>query len=172
MSVRKAFIFAPIMCAGLLAGCASDTTGLLSTSSIETNQKVAAAPKINPACVTLASQIDALRKEGTPERIKAVASGKSPTANIKRSALAKITELNAANAAFQQKCSTLPPKAVALTAVKPTASTAEKVTSVSKTATTTSSKAKAAVSNVAAKADKAATVVDNAKKTAAVVTAQ
>lgn len=179
MSDRKAIVIAPMLCVGFLAGCASDSSSLMSTSSISNDQKMAATSKINPVCVTLASQIDALRAEGTPERIKAVASGKSATANIKRSALAKLTELNTANAAFQQKCSTLTPKTVALITPAPVANAAtkaaaattagQKVTSVAKTTAAVSKKTTQAVSKAAAKADKVSTAVNTA--TAATVAA-
>ncbi len=154
MSVRKAIAIFPILSLGLLAGCAGDNSGLLSTGSVTEEQKVAAAPKIDPVCLTLSARIAELRKEGTPERIKKVAEGKSTTANVKRSALAKLTELDTANQAFQQKCSSLTPAqraAIAAQTKTATTETAKHVTTVAKTTTA----AGKAVSNAAAKADQA-----------------
>ncbi len=164
MSVRKAIILLSMLSAGFLAGCAGDGSNLISTASVPAAQKLAQAPAINPQCVGLLSQIAALRKEGTPERIKKVAAGKSATAQVKRSALAKLTELDAANVAFQQKCSTLTPAQRASLAAQAasTTSAASKVTAVAKTKAQVTS----AVSNVAAKADKAASVAKAAKTVA------
>lgn len=93
----------------LAAGCSSDGT-TLSTASVAPNQ-VAAAPKIDPACMTLASQIETLRAEGTPERLEKAAEGKSASVQIKRASLVKQAELNKANADFQMKCGPKLPKA-------------------------------------------------------------
>ena len=101
--------------AGLLAGCAADSIGGITTSALTTSAtstKVAAqAPKVDPACVTLTSQIDALRKDGVTERMEKVLTGKSSTVSVKRTSLAKMTELAKANAEFQAKCATLSPVA-------------------------------------------------------------
>ncbi len=158
MSVRKAIAIFPILSLGLLAGCAGDNSGLLSTGSVTEEQKVAAAPKIDPVCLTLSARIAELRKEGTPERIKKVAEGKSTTANVKRSALAKLTELDTANQAFQQKCSSLTPAqraAIAAQTKTATTETAKHVTTVAKTTAAATTAAGKAVSNAAAKADQA-----------------
>ena len=98
-----------LLVAGALAGCAND--GVLGTSSNLTTAAVtpAAAPKVDPACVTLAAQIDTLRKEGTIDRLQQAADGKSASVQVKRTALAKQAELNKANAAFQAKCGTIAP---------------------------------------------------------------
>lgn len=96
---------------GLLAGgCANDGTGLMATSSVAAD-KVAMAPKVDPACVSLTSQIDTLRKEGAVEGLEKAASGKSASVKVMRAALAKQAELNKANADFQAKCGPAMPKA-------------------------------------------------------------
>jgi hypothetical protein len=98
----------------LMAGCASDTAGL-TTSSLapgapQTTSSTAA--KVDPTCVTLMSRIDAIRKEGVVDRVEKVAtSGKSSTVSVKRSSIAKLTELDKANAEYQAKCSTITPGA-------------------------------------------------------------
>lgn len=90
-----------------LAGCASDGSLALSTGSINEQPQLAKAQRIDPACVSLMARIDELRKEGTPERLAKVATGKTKTASVKRESLARMAELDKANGEFQQKCSTL-----------------------------------------------------------------
>lgn len=88
-----------------LAACADGSTGLLSTASLGTTAPVAtAAPKPDPACVALTARIDALRREGVVERVEKASTGKSKTVTVKRETLAKVTELDKANAEFQAKC--------------------------------------------------------------------
>lgn len=93
---------------GLLTGCA-DTMSGMTTSSVDTT---AAAPKADPACVSLASQIDALRRDGATERVEKAAAtkGKATTVSVNKASLTKMAELDRANAEFQSKCSTLPPQ--------------------------------------------------------------
>ena len=90
----------------LLGACASDGNSPFSTASVVPAEvaKSPAKAKTDPACVTLASQIDRLRKEGTIERLEKVAAGKGDNVQVKRTALAKQAELNKANAEFQAKC--------------------------------------------------------------------
>src|SRR5215475_5167484 len=78
--------------AGLaLAGCAADgTDGLFTTGALSATQT---ADKADPACVTLAASIEGLRKEGVAEKIE------------------KAAQLTKANAEFQNRCSTVTPKA-------------------------------------------------------------
>lgn len=76
-------------------------------------------------CVTLAAQMDAIKKEGVVDRVEAEAKGKSKTVSIKRELLSKIAEYNQLNAEFQNKCSTIarpaPSPAVPAAAAAPTA---------------------------------------------------
>lgn len=88
----------------VVAGCADGNTGLLSTSSIGAPATATAASKVDPACVALTARIDALRKEGFVERVEKASVGKSASVTIKRESLAKMTELDRANAEFQAKC--------------------------------------------------------------------
>lgn len=88
-----------------LAACADGSTGLLSTASLGTTTPVAAAaPQPDAACVALTARIDALRRDGVVERVEKASAGKGKTVNVKRESLAKITELDKANAEFQAKC--------------------------------------------------------------------
>jgi hypothetical protein len=117
MKLKSVIAASAVVLSVSLAGCASDGSLALSTGSIGESAN-AAESKIDPVCVTLMARIDQLRKEGTPERLAKIATGKTKTANVKREALARMTELDKANAEFQQKCSTLATPAPA----KPTAS--------------------------------------------------
>lgn len=104
-----------------LGGCASDGSSLLTTGSLGGDEKkVAESDRISPECMKLMAKIQELRQEGTPDRVEKISTGKSSTVNIKRSALAKLTELDKANSEFQMKCSKLAPTTAA---AKPAATT-------------------------------------------------
>ena len=125
MTSRFATSCAAAVMAGVLgAGCANN--GNLSTAGISpektANQQAA---KVDPACVTLASQIDALRKEGAVERLEKAAEGKGSSVQVKRASLAKQAELNKANADFQMKCGPkIPAQSAQTTPAAPAATTA------------------------------------------------
>ena len=105
-----------------LAGCAND--GTLGTSNLTTSAVApvaSAAPKVDPACVALAAQIDQLRQEGTIDRLQQASQGKSANVQVKRASLAKQADLNRVNAEFQVKCATIAPKASTVAAAAPTA---------------------------------------------------
>jgi len=93
----------------MLAGCAGDSAdGLFTTGSLSgSSATAAAAPKTDPACVTLAASIDGLRKEGIAEKIEKAAAKKY---KMTAADLRKADQLTKANADFQQRCSTIPPK--------------------------------------------------------------
>jgi hypothetical protein len=123
----------------LLAGCSS-TSGLfggnaLTTQSISTSptnaQTVAAAPKVDPACYSIAQRIETLRRDGLTERLEKAAAGKSSTVSVKRTSLAQAAELDKANAEFQAKCSAFGPRpaqtAAAQVAPVPTANSSQVV---------------------------------------------
>ena len=145
-----------------LAGCASDGGLQLTTGSIDQQNKTGA-KSVDPACTALTARIADLRKEGTPDRIAKVAAGKTKTAQVKREALARMTELDKANKDFQQKCSTIATPAPA----KP-ASTA-KVTTDAKKATSEATVQAAAKAKAAAavKIGKSAAAQQAATKTVA-----
>ncbi|HXF53484.1 MAG TPA: hypothetical protein VNK52_05110 [Hyphomicrobiaceae bacterium] len=88
-----------------LAGCANmeglGGGGQMTTASVPPQ------PKIDPSCVILASQIDSLRDEGVPDKIAKAAANKY---KMKTADLVKADQLTKANAEFQAKCSTLPPR--------------------------------------------------------------
>jgi hypothetical protein len=100
---------AAILVSVLIAGCAQDGTlapNGINTASIDQQATAAQAAKANPACVTLVSQIEALTKDGTADKVAKAAAKKY---KLKPTDLAKADELNKANAEFQAKCSNYPP---------------------------------------------------------------
>jgi hypothetical protein len=101
-----------------LAGCAN-MEGFGNSSM--TTASVAPQPKIDPACIVLASQIDTLRGEGVPDKIAKAATNKY---KMKSADLVKADQLNKANAEFQAKCSTLPPRPDQSASASPPASAA------------------------------------------------
>ena len=119
MSIRILAAVVALGAAGLAGGCASDANLLGESLTTASVTPAKSEPKVDPQCVALMSKIDALRKEGTPERIEKVAAGKSKTAVVKRDALQRISDLDKANAEFQSRCSTLTPGTQA--AAKPSA---------------------------------------------------
>lgn len=101
MPIRLVTKFAPLAAiAALAAGCASISDSLTTASIPEQ-------PKVDPACVTLTAQIDALRKDGVQEKIEKAAAKKYKMTALD---LAKADQLNKANADFQARCSTLAPR--------------------------------------------------------------
>jgi hypothetical protein len=111
---RNGIVFTIFAGAFALSGCASEGgLDLLTTGSLaqqEPEQTKVAKARIDPVCIELMTRIDAIRKDGLPERIEKVGAGKTKTANVKRASLAKMAELDKANAEFQAKCSTLAPQ--------------------------------------------------------------
>ncbi len=91
------------------AGCANDVTGALTTQAV-TPAKTADA-KSDPACATLATQIEMLRKDTAVANLEKAAAGKSKSVDVKRASLAKQGELNKANADFVAKCAPAASKA-------------------------------------------------------------
>lgn len=94
--------------ATLLLGACSSTDGLFGmTDTPTTTAALPEKPRANPACAPLAAKISELRKEGAVERVAQASHGKGESVNVKRASLAKVTELDRANAEFQTKCSTV-----------------------------------------------------------------
>lgn len=90
---------------GVLAGGCAQNGSPLQTASVAPDKMAATAqPKVDPACASLASQIDTLRKEGAVERLEKAATGKTASVQVKRASLVKQAELNKANADFQTRC--------------------------------------------------------------------
>ena len=137
-SAPTAVIFAAL----IAAGCAQDgtlTTGGLNTSSID---QAGAQSKSDPACLTLAAQIEALNRDGTVDKVSKAAAKKY---KLKTEDLAKADELNKANTEFQTKCSAYPPRpVVAATTMSTTSTTTTTTTAATKDAKDTKEKKVAA----------------------------
>ncbi len=95
-----------------LAGCAGDgSNNIFTTGALGTSQTAAAPePKVDPACVTLASRIETLRKEGIADKIEKAAVKKY---KMTHADLAKADQLTKVNAEFQLRCSTITPRITA-----------------------------------------------------------
>lgn len=117
----------PFALAGaLFLGACASSDGLLGLSDTSTTTAaLPEKPKANPACAPLAAKIAELRKEGSVERIAQVAHGKGDSVAVKRASLAKVTELDRANAEFQAKCATvvIAPTATTVAAAAPAPAT-------------------------------------------------
>jgi hypothetical protein len=127
---------AAVLLAAFFAGCAQDgtlLTGSLNTSAIDQQTAAQEAAKADPACLTLASQIESLTKDGIADKVSKAAIKKY---KMKTADLAKADELNRANAEFQTRCSSYPPNPTLAAASpeppKPTPATPKKVASKSK----------------------------------------
>jgi hypothetical protein len=100
-----------VLAAGLTCGCADGSNLGLSTQSLAETT----AAKTDPVCVSLASQINTLKGDGTIDRLEKAGDGKTVKVSVKRSALQKQAELNKAYADFQTRCG---PKVPAQTAAQ------------------------------------------------------
>ena len=90
-----------------LAGCAGDGSDNFFTTGALGTQAAAPEPKVDPACVSLASRIETLRKEGVAEKIEKAAAKKY---KMTQADLTKADQLTKANADFQFRCSTIMPR--------------------------------------------------------------
>jgi hypothetical protein len=110
MKAHPATSAATFIIAALVAGCAPDGTLTgLNTASINQEAAMVQMPKADPACVTLASQIDALNQEGIGDKVSKAAAKKY---KMKSADLSKADALNKAHAEFQTKCSSYPPSPI------------------------------------------------------------
>jgi hypothetical protein len=141
MLVRPVVFVVLAAASGLLAGCA-DTPSLFGSSSNNlTTSSVAppAAPKIDPACSGLASQIDGLRKEGISDKVEKASLKKY---KLTTAELVKADQLNKANADYQSKCGTVKPVAAVSPAVAPPVTLASTAPAVKAAATAAAAVAK------------------------------
>ena len=113
-----------IVAGALLAGCAANgsdsifTTGALgSGSGTAANEQ-----KVDPACVTLASRIETLRREGIAEKLDKAAAKKY---KMTHADLVKADQLAKSDAEFQLRCSTIQPTAAQLSPAPAPAPTAK-----------------------------------------------
>lgn len=99
MKARIVLSFA--LATAALGGCSnSGSLTPISTASVGGSAS-STAPKTDPACVSLATQIDTLRADGVAEKVEKAAAKKY---KMKATDLADADKLNKANAEFQVKC--------------------------------------------------------------------
>jgi hypothetical protein len=103
---KRASSQALVLAGVLLAGCAMEgSDGIFTTGSLTGGTQTAAADaKADPACTTLASRIEALRKDGIPDKIEKAAAKRY---KMTQADLGKADQLTKANAEFQARCSTV-----------------------------------------------------------------
>jgi hypothetical protein len=99
---RRASSQALVLGGIVLAGCAEGGDNIFTTGSL--SGQPAAEAKADPACLTLASRIEALRKEGIPDKIEKAAARRY---KMTQSDLGKADQLTKTNAEFQGRCSTV-----------------------------------------------------------------
>jgi hypothetical protein len=133
MAITKRASSQALVLTGLmLAGCAMEGgDGLFTTGSL-TGQATAES-KADPVCITLASRIETLRKEGIQDKIEKAAAKRY---KMTQSDLGKADQLNKANAEFHARCSTVTPRpttAEAPAAATPAATPAKKAAKASTT---------------------------------------
>ena len=117
--IKRASSQALVLAGVLLAGCAMEgSDGLFTTGSL--TGQAAADQKADPTCVTLASRIETLRKDGIPDKIEKAAAKRY---KMTQADLGKADQLTKANAEFQARCSTVtkPATAEAAPAAEPAA---------------------------------------------------
>ena len=103
--IKRASSQALVLAGVLLAGCAMDGgDGLFTTGSLS-GQQAAADQKADATCVTLATRIESLRKDGIPDKIEKAAAKRY---RMTQADLTKADQLTKANAEFQARCSTVP----------------------------------------------------------------
>lgn len=150
MAVRFPIFATLFLVPAALAGCADTPTLLGSNSASLTTASVSpsTAPKIDPACNNLSTQIESLRKEGIADKVEKASLKKY---KLTTAELVKADQLNKANADFQGKCGTIKPTAAATPAVAP-------VTAASVASTAAAVKSAAPAAGSASKATTAALV--------------
>jgi hypothetical protein len=131
---KRASSQALVLCGLVLVGCAEGGDNIFTTGSLVGQP----AEKADPACVTLASNIEALRKEGIADKIEKAAAKRY---KMTQADLKKADQLTKANAEFQGRCSNVTPKATTTTAAAAPAEAA-KAAPAKKAAKTSGSAAK------------------------------
>lgn len=159
MLARSTLIASVAAVTAFLAGC-SDTSSLFGNSANNLTTASVAAPalaaaKTDPACPGLASQMDALRKEGIADKVEKAAAKKY---KMTVAELGKADQLNKLSVDFQGKCSNFKPVIAATPAVTPAA-----VASVAKAAPAAAKAAAAAAPAAAAAVQDASAAVAAAK---------
>jgi len=103
MLFRSMVTCAALLAAGLTAGCA-DQQSLFASSNLTTASVAPQAPKADPACTSLGTQISTLRGEGIADKIERAAAKKY---KMTTADLAKADQLTKVSAEFETKCGTV-----------------------------------------------------------------
>jgi len=93
----KGLVLAGTLTVLALAGCAADGSNIFTTGALGSPDS-----KVDPECVTLASRIETLRREGIAEKLEKAAANKY---KMTHADLVKADQLTKTNAEFQQRCS-------------------------------------------------------------------
>jgi hypothetical protein len=166
-TLRRPILLAALAMTAFAGGCANDSPSFFTTGSLSEPVAVTKVA-LDPACVTLASQIDGLRKEGTVERLEKAADGKTSTVSVQRASLTKQAQLNKANAEFISKCGPALPKSTVAAATLPAAATAPVAAALATTAPAKAMPAAAAIkSGVTSAANSGVTIAPQAAAAAA-----
>lgn len=106
MAIRLPIFASLLAVPAILAGCADTPTLLGNNSANLTTASVSpsTAPKVDPACTSLSTQIETLRKEGIADKVEKASLKKY---KLTTAELVKADQLNKANADFQGKCGTV-----------------------------------------------------------------
>jgi hypothetical protein len=104
-----------LISATLLGGCSGGLSdlGFGSSNAGVSTASIPEVPKVDPACATLVSQIDGLKKDGVAEKVAQAAAKKY---KMNAADLGKADQLNKANGEFQAKCAVGPKPSMTTTA--------------------------------------------------------
>lgn len=104
---KSSSMVAMLMSAAVLGGCSGGASDIFGGSSagLATTASIPEVSKVDPACTTLVSQIDGLKKEGVADKVAQAAAKKY---KMNAADLGKADQLNKANGEFQAKCSVGP----------------------------------------------------------------
>ena len=174
-TMRRAALCSTMALAALAGGCANDGGGNFFSNGFSTGalndsvKPVAAKPAVDPVCVSMASNIEKLRQDGTVDRLEKAADGKTSDVKVKRASLVTQAQLNKANSDFIAKCGPNLPKSTVAAAAPVAAPAAAPVAAAAKPAA--AKVAQAAVKAAAPAADNGVTVVPPAAAATAVAAA-
>jgi hypothetical protein len=151
MAIRLPIFASLLAVPAILAGCADTPTLLGSNSANLTTASVSpsTAPKVDPACTGLSTQIESLRKEGIADKVEKASLKKY---KLTTAELVKADQLNKANADFQGKCGTIKASATPAAAPVTAASAAAAAKSVAPVVANIASTGKAPTAATAAAA--------------------
>lgn len=136
-TIAPAFVLAAAIGLG---ACSSDgSLGGLSfgDSTATTTAALPEKPRVDPACQALAARIAELKQDGAVDRVEKAAQGKGDTVSVKRASLAKVGELNKANADFQARCSSVRANTASAASAQPTVVTPNRPTTTAAVAANT-----------------------------------